>query len=1086
MQRSVEAGGTPLRIITAAAIFDGHDAAIGIFRRIFQSMGCEVIHLGHDRGADEVARAAIQEDAHCVAITSYQGGAVEMFTHTKQILDEAGFGHVSLVGGGGGTILPHEIQHLLDSNIAKIYSPEDGRELGLTGMVSDAIDRASKNDLLDPVRFESLKQSINASNHPSVSKLLTLAENADEKMFNETLERVRSTDGSKCPVVGLTGTGGAGKSSLTDELMLRIQRDNPGTKIALLATDPTRKRTGGALLGDRIRMNSLSDENLFMRSFASRDSGREIADCIGRSIEACKAVGFDLVIVETSGIGQGNDAITEVADLSLYVTTREYGAPSQLEKLEMLDSADIVVLNKFDRPGAEDALAEIRKQFKRNREMWDADNSELPVVPTIASQFADAGVDQLWQKLSNMLNEKYAQSFSAAEPRLGADGLPHRSSPIPPERQGYLAEVSSTIRNYHSRTEEVASKMRLVQQLEAAAEQMELKKNKAAAEGLKKEAKTVRSEIPESAWESLEHFRTKAEEYRTGSTSYTVRNKDIPVKTTKTTLSGLDMPRVALPDYSDWGDTLQWIRKENMPGSFPYTGGVFPFKRQDELPVRMFAGEGSAERTNKRYHFLSKDQDFNRLSVAFDSPSLYGNDPQERLDIFGKVCESGVSISTVDEMEKLFEGFDLCAANTSVSKTINGNYWWHLAAFFNVAIRQQVKKFEEENGRKPDDKQYAEIKARTLSTVRGTVQADQLKESMGQNTLVFNLDTALRMMGDVAEFYVDNEVRNHYFVSISGYHIAEAGANPISQAALTLSNGLTYVELFNSRGLDANKFLRNFSWFFSNGMDPEYAVIGRVCRRIWAIAMRDMYGVDERGQKLKYHIQSSGRSLHAQEYTWNDYRTTLQALYALADNANSLHTNSRDEAFGTPTEDTVRDAVAIQLILSKEYGWLQNENPLQGSHVADWLTDSVEEEILKIFEEMHRRGGVLGALEVNYQRNRIQDESMIYEHMKHSGELPIIGVNTFEEGVDNSLSVEEFDIEVTRSDKEERMMVIDRNKAFKETHAKEAEEGLARLKKVAREGGNLFEVMMDIVEYCTVGQVTQALFETGGKFRRNM
>ena len=1086
MQRSAEAGGTPLRIITAAAIFDGHDAAIGIFRRIFQSMGCEVIHLGHDRGADEVARAAIQEDAHCVAITSYQGGAVEMFTHTKQILDEAGFGHVSLVGGGGGTILPHEIQHLLDSNIAKIYSPEDGRELGLTGMVSDAIDRASKNDLLDPVRFESLKQPINASNHPSVSKLLTLAENADEKMFNEILERVRSTDGSKCPVVGLTGTGGAGKSSLTDELMLRIQRDNPGTKIALLATDPTRKRTGGALLGDRIRMNSLSDENLFMRSFASRDSGREIADCIGRSIEACKAVGFDLVIVETSGIGQGNDAITEVADLSLYVTTREYGAPSQLEKLEMLDSADIVVLNKFDRPGAEDALAEIRKQFKRNREMWDADNSELPVIPTIASQFADAGVDQLWQKLSNMLNEKYAQSFSAAEPRLGADGLPHRSSPIPPERQGYLAEVSSTVRNYHSRTEEVASKMRLVQQLEAAAEQMESKKNKAAAEGLKEEAKTVRSEIPESAWESLEHFRTKAEEYRTGSTSYTVRNKDIPVKTTKTTLSGLDMPRVALPDYSDWGDTLQWIRKENMPGSFPYTGGVFPFKRQDELPVRMFAGEGSAERTNKRYHFLSKDQDFNRLSVAFDSPSLYGNDPQERLDIFGKVCESGVSISTVDEMEKLFEGFDLCAANTSVSKTINGNYWWHLAAFFNVAIRQQVKIFEEQNGRKPDEKEYAEIKARTLSTVRGTVQADQLKESMGQNTLVFNLDTALRMMGDVAEFYVDNEVRNHYFVSISGYHIAEAGANPISQAALTLSNGLTYVELFNSRGLDANKFLRNFSWFFSNGMDPEYAVIGRVCRRIWAIAMRDMYGVDERGQKLKYHIQSSGRSLHAQEYTWNDYRTTLQALYALADNANSLHTNSRDEAFGTPTEDTVRDAVAIQLILSKEYGWLQNENPLQGSHVADWLTDSVEEEILKIFEEMHRRGGVLGALEVNYQRNRIQDESMIYEHRKHSGELPIIGVNTFEEGVDNSLSVEEFDIEVTRSDKEERMMVIDRNKAFKETHAKEAEEGLARLKQVAREGGNLFEVMMDIVEYCTVGQVTQALFETGGKFRRNM
>ena len=1076
----------PLRIITAAAIFDGHDAAIGIFRRIFQSMGCEVIHLGHDRGADEVAKAAIQEDAHCIAITSYQGGAVEMFTHTKQILDQAGFEHVCLVGGGGGTILPNEIKHLSDSKIAKIYSPEDGREMGLTGMVSDAIGRAKKNNLLDMSRFKSLNAPITASDHSSVSKLLTLAENANEETFRGILEKIKSKDNVNCPVVGLTGTGGAGKSSLTDELMLRIQRDNPGTKIALLATDPTRKRTGGALLGDRIRMNSLSDDNLFMRSFASRNSGREIADCIGRSIEVCKAAGFDLIIVETSGIGQGNDAITEVADISLYVTTREYGAPSQLEKLEMLDSADIIVLNKFDRPGAEDALTEIRKQFKRNREMWDANNSELAVIPTIASQFADAGVDQLWQKLSSLLNEKYTQSFLAKEPRLGKDGLPHRSSPIPSERQGYLAEVASIIRNYHTKTEEIATKVTMIHQLESAAKQMKLKNDITTANNIEEEIENIRLEIPDGIWESLEEFKSKSEEYRSGSTSYTVRKKKIPVKTTKKTLSGLEMPRVALPEYSDLGDTLKWIRKENLPGSFPYTGGVFPFKREDELPVRMFAGEGSAERTNKRYHFLSKDQDFNRLSVAFDSPSLYGNDPQERLDIFGKVCESGVSISTIDEMEKLFDGFDLCATNTSVSKTINGNYWWHLAAFFNVAIRQQVRKFERENGRKASENEYSEIRSKTLSSVRGTVQADQLKESMGQNTLVFNLDTALRMMGDVAEFYVNNEVRNHYFVSISGYHIAEAGANPISQAALTLSNGLTYVELFNSRGLDANKFLRNFSWFFSNGMDPEYAVIGRVCRRIWAITMREMYGVDERGQKLKYHIQSSGRSLHAQEYTWNDYRTTLQALYALADNANSLHTNSRDEAFGTPTEDTVRDAVAIQLILSKEYGWLQNENPLQGSHVTNWLTDSVEEEILKIFEEMNRRGGVLGSLEVNYQRNRIQEESMIYEHKKHSGELPIIGVNTFEEGADNSLSIEEFDIDVTRSDEAERMMVIERNKSFKETHAKEAEEGLEKLKQVAREGGNLFEVMMDIVQYCTVGQVTQALFETGGKFRRNM
>ncbi|MBT3357753.1 MAG: methylmalonyl-CoA mutase [Euryarchaeota archaeon] len=1080
----------PLRVITAAAIFDGHDAAIGIFRRIFQSMGCEVIHLGHDRGADDVARAAIQEDAHCVAITSYQGGAVEMFTHTKQLLDEAGYGHVLLFGGGGGTILPHEIKHLRDSGIARIYSTDDGRAMGLTGMVANAIEEASKIDLLDSDRFNSLSEPLSAEDHGAISRMLTLAENSDEEEFNLVLDRIRSVDASSaCPVIGLTGTGGAGKSSLTDELMLRIQRDNPGSKIALLATDPTRKRTSGALLGDRIRMNSLSDVNLFMRSFASRDSGREIADCVGRAVELCQAVGFDLVIVETSGIGQGDDAITEVADVSLYVTTREYGAPSQLEKLEMLDSADIVVLNKFDRPGAEDALAEIRKQFKRNRELWEAEDGALPVIPTIASQFADAGIDQLWQRLSNILNNNHNQSFAAAEPRLGADGLPHRTAPIPPERQGYLAEVAASVRDYHTRTEDAAAKMRLVQHLEASASQMQRTENSDAADELISEADNIRSSIPAGAWRILKEFEKKSTEYRSGQASYTVRGKDIPVKTTRETLSGLKLPRVALPDHTDWGDTLEWIRRENTPGAFPYTGGVFPFKREDELPVRMFAGEGSAERTNKRFHFLSEGQPFNRISTAFDSPSLYGHDPVERLDIFGKVCESGVSISTVEEMEILFEGFDLCAPNTSVSKTINGNYWWHLAAFFTVAIRQQVKKFEQENKRSPTDAELKQIRTYTLSTVRGTVQADQLKESMGQNTLVFNLDTALRMMGDVAEFYVENNVRNHYFVSISGYHIAEAGANPITQAALTLSNGLTYVELFKARGIDPNKFLRNFSWFFSNGMDPEYAVIGRVARRIWAIAMRDLYGVDERSQKLKYHIQSSGRSLHAQEHTWNDYRTTLQALYALSDNANSLHTNSRDEAFGTPTEETVRDSMAIQLILSKEYGWLQNENPIQGSHITSWLTDTVEEEILKIFEEMHRRGGVLGALEVNYQRNRIQDESMIYEHRKHSGELPIIGVNTFEEDLDNtneSNDEEDFDIEVTRSNKAERMMVIERNQKFKKTHSKEAEAGLEKLKQVARDGGNLFEVMMEIVEYCSVGQVTQALFETGGKFRRNM
>ena len=1077
----------PLRIITATSIFDGHDAAIGIFRRILQSQGCEVIHLGHDRGADEISRAAIQEDAHAVAITSYQGGAVEMFTYTKQLLEEAGFGHIFIFGGGGGTILPDEIERLGNQEIARIYSPEDGRSMGLVGMVEDAIDSATKINIIDRSRFGNLNSPISSDDHGSISLLLTAAENFDEDEFAEILSRSTSSKIRKaCPVIGITGTGGAGKSSLIDELMLRVRRDNPDSRIALLATDPTRKKTGGALLGDRIRMNSLSDSNLFMRSFASRESGREIANCVDRAIEVCKSVGFDIIIVETSGIGQGNDAITEVADVNVYVTTREYGAPSQLEKLAALDFSDIVVLNKFDRPGAEDALLEIRKQLQRNNEAFDQNPEEMPVVPTIASQFADPGTDHLWEKLSRLINQSFQTNFKSSEARLGSDGLPHREAPIPPDRQGYLSEVASTIRNYHTKAKEEGKEVRLVQQLESSADRMKDSGKDSAADELLLEASEIREKISPEAWNSLATFREIADAYDSGEASYRVRDKEIPVSTNHETLSGTKVPRVALPRSEDWGETLQWLRKENVPGSFPYTGGVFPFRREDELPVRMFAGEGSAERTNKRYHFLSKDQSFNRLSVAFDSPSLYGNDPAERLDIFGKVCESGVSISTVDEMERLFEGFDLCAPNTSVSMTINGNYWWHLAAFFNVAIRQQEKKFFEENGREPSKDEISEIRSKTLSSVRGTVQADQLKEAMGQNTLVFNLDTALRMMGDVAEFYVENEVTNHYFVSISGYHIDEAGANPITQAALTLSNGLTYVELFKARGLNPDKFLRNFSWFFSNGMDPEYAVIGRVCRRIWAIAMRDMYGVGERGQKLKYHIQSSGRSLHSQEFTWNDYRTTLQALYALADNANSLHTNSRDEAFGTPTEETVRDAMAIQLILAKEYGWLRNENPLQGSFIAKHLTDEVEEQILRIFEEMNSRGGVLGALEVNYQRNRIQDEGMLYEHRKHTGETPVVGVNTFADENYNSFSTQEFDVDVTRSDENEKKMVIQRNNEFRENHVKQASEGLAKLKKTAQEGGNLFEVMMEIVDYCSVGQVTKALFESGGKFRRNM
>ncbi|HIH84364.1 MAG TPA: methylmalonyl-CoA mutase, partial [Candidatus Thalassarchaeaceae archaeon] len=676
-------GKMPLRIVTAAAIFDGHDAAIGIFRRIFQSRGCEVIHLGHDRGADEVARAAIQEDAHAVAITSYQGGAVEMFTHTKQILDAAGFEHVFLCGGGGGTILPQEIRHLRDEGIARIYSPDDGRSMGLTGMVENAMRTAAEIDLLDDSRYAELSEPINASDHGAVAKLLTLAENGESELYDSVLESVRSRPkGEECPIIGLTGTGGAGKSSLTDELMLRIQRDNPGLRIALLATDPTRKRTGGALLGDRIRMNSLANNHLFMRSFASRDSGRELADCIGRAIETCQAVGFDLIVCETSGIGQGDDAITEVADVSIYVTTREYGAPSQLEKLAALDFADLVVLNKFDRAGAEDAFAEIRKQVKRNHEVWDATDESLPVIPTIASQFSDAGVDLLWKRLATLLNDRIGTTLTAAEPLLSEDGLPSRNAPIPSERQGYLAEVAASIRNYHQDAENIADNIRLVQQLEAAAKRMEEGGKNAASNDLKNEANDIRKEVPDEAWNALDEFDSYASAYRSGQASYTVRGREIPVETTTRTLSGLDLPKVALPDTKDRGDLYRWIAKENRPGTFPFTAGVFPFKRRDELPVRMFAGEGSAERTNKRFHFLCTDQPFNRLSTAFDSPSLYGRDPDERLDIFGKVCESGVSISTVDEMDRLFEGFDLCDPNTSVSMTINGNYWWHLAAFF--------------------------------------------------------------------------------------------------------------------------------------------------------------------------------------------------------------------------------------------------------------------------------------------------------------------------------------------------------------------------------------------------------------------
>ncbi|MEE3113929.1 MAG: methylmalonyl-CoA mutase family protein, partial [Candidatus Thermoplasmatota archaeon] len=858
-----------------------------------------------------------------------------------------------------------------------------------------AIEYSYKADLMDESRLH-VDGPVTPADHGSVGRLLTLAENGDESALEAALGNARSRDeGEECPVVGITGTGGAGKSSLIDEIMLRIQRDNPGTKVALLATDPTREKTGGALLGDRIRMNSLTDPNLYMRSFASRSSGSEIAECVERAIGVCKAVGFDLVIVETSGIGQRDSGVASVSDISVYVTTKEYGAPSQLEKLAALDIADVVCLNKADRPGAADALRDIRKQYQRNHEMFDSSPDSMPVYPTIANQFADAGVDNLWAGLAAMLNERHGTAFASAEAEMGPDGLPERDVLIPPERVNYLAQVTASVRDYHSRSEEVAGKVRMVQQLEAAAGQMRESGNEDAAGDLDSEAADIREGVPDEAWQALKRFDEIAAAYSSGETSYQAGSKEISVKTTNQTIEGIEVPKVSLPDTEDWGERLEWIRRENVPGEWPYTAGVFSFKNKSEMPMRMFAGEGSSTTTNQRFHYLTKDFPFKRLSTAFDSLTLYGLDAtDERLDLWARCCESGVSISNIDEMERLYEGFDLCSPNTSVSLTINGNYWGILAMFLQTAIRQQRKLFIEQEGREPNKEEMVEIKARTLREVRGSVQADQLKENQAQRTLILNLNNSLRMMSDVAEYFIENDIRRFNTISISGYHIDEAGSNAITQAALTLSNGLTYLEIFKQRGLDPEAFLHNFSWFFSNGMSPSYAVIGRACRRIWAIAMRDVYGLEanSKSSRLRYHIQGSGRSLHAMDMGFNSHRSLLQTLYAEMSHANSIHTNAFDEAFGTPTEESVRDAQAIQLILNLEYGLLASENPLQGSFFIDQLTDAFEEQVLQVMDEMSARGGVLGAIETGYQRGRIQDEGMLYESRKHSGEMPIVGV----------------------------------------------------------------------------------------------
>ena len=1099
----------PPRIITAASLFDGHDAAINVMRRLIQSAGAEVIHLGHDQSAKAVVDCAIQEDAHGVALTSYQGGHVEYFTYIRQLLDEAGCEHIRIFGGGGGTITPPEIKTLHESGISKIYSPDDGRTMGLMGMIHHLMGIASRVDLIHSDRVSSLNGPVTPEDTAKVGLLLTMSESADDATFRATIDKCRSSE-KEVPVIGFTGTGGAGKSSLLDELMLRILRDNPGKKVCLLCVDPTRKRTGGALLGDRIRMNSLSNNDLYMRSLASRGSGSEISANLDRAIEVAKAVGFDLIFCETSGIGQGSDAITTVADHSMYVMTAEFGAHTQLEKIEMLDVADVVVLNKYEKRGSEDALRAIRKQVRRNRNKFDVADEELPVVATIASQFADGGVDRLWGKVAKLVG------FEASLP---TDEMGERKGVIPAERVHYLSEIAATVRDYHKANDEISEKLRLCQHLETAANNASERGAKAVAKDLQDQIDELLEEIGE-ARNALTEFRQLAEEYSSGEYTYHVRGKPFTVKTTTESLAHSNIPRVALPTFADDGELHAWMMRENAPGHFPYTAGVFPFKRTDELSARMFAGEGGPERTNRRFHYLSQGQDYVRLSTAFDSVTLYGRDPAERPDIWGKVGNSGVSIATCDDAKRLYSGFDLCNPNTSVSMTINGPAPIILAFYLNAAIDQQVEAHLKEQGKTitmsdiaysgelpeghngfglatvgkrgdqlVDEKTYAEIKAKTLQTVRGTVQADILKEDQAQNTCIFSTPFALKLMGDVQQYYIDHGVRNHYSVSISGYHIAEAGANPITQLAFTLANGFTYVEYYRSRGMDINKFAPNLSFFFSNGLDPEYTVIGRVARRIWAVAMRDLYGADERSQKLKYHIQTSGRSLHAQEIDFNDIRTTLQALLAIQDNANSLHTNAYDEAITTPTEESVRRALAIQLIVNKESGWTKTENPMQGSFIVDELTDLVEAAVLEEFEAISRRGGVLGAMETMYQRGKIQDESMYYEHLKHDGTLPIIGVNTFQnpnaQAFDES-AADDFEMELARATPEEKQECLERVEVRQTSEADQTTAALRQLQEVARSGGNVFEELMETVKVASLGQITDALFKVGGQYRRNM
>ena len=1071
-----------VRFITAASLFDGHDASINIIRRMLQAGGVEVIHLGHNRSVKEIVDAAIEEDVQGIAVSSYQGGHVEFFRYMLDMLRDNGRGEIRVFGGGGGVIVPEEIRELEAYGIARIYSPEDGQRIGLRGIIEDMVHRA---DFYPGEGLVPNLESTRPLSRSDLARVITLLENETApRGLMTSLEQRAANLGRKVPVLGITGTGGSGKSSLTDELILRWRLDHEDQlRVAVLAIDPSRRRSGGALLGDRIRMNAIDGDSVYLRSLATRSAVVEVPPKLPDIITATKAAGFDLIIVETPGIGQGDAGIVSHVDVSLYVMTPEFGSASQLEKIDMLDFADCVAINKFDRKGADDALRDVRKQFQRNQTAFETDVAALPVFGTIASHFNDDGVTALYQELSLRLSV-----FGLAE--MGGD-LQHvnvrtsstRSQIVPADRQRYLSEISATMRGYRARAE---SQAQLVREAQYLGESAALLEGAASATEVISVvgalAEDKRQQLDATSIALLADFKELRNQYGQDELVYTVRNQEIRQPLVYTSLSGTRIPRVSLPRYSDNGDLLRWLMLENLPGHFPYTAGVFPIKRQSEDPTRMFAGEGDAFRTNRRFHVLSESSSAKRLSTAFDSVTLYGADPGLRPDIYGKVGTSGVSIATFDDMKALYAGFDLCDPSTSVSMTINGPAPTVLAFFLNTAIDQQMDRFRADHDREPDAVEAEKVRCFALQNVRGTVQADILKEDQGQNTCLFSTEFSIKMMGDIQQYFIDHSVRNFYSVSISGYHIAEAGANPITQLALTLSNGFTYVEAYCARGMAVDDFAANLSFFFSNGMDPEYTVIGRVARRIWAVAMRECYGASERSQKLKYHVQTSGRSLHAQEISFNDIRTTLQALIAVYDNCNSLHTNANDEAITTPSEVSVRRALAIQMIINREWGLAKNENPNQGSFIIDELTDLVEEAVLLEFDRISERGGVLGAMETGYQRGRIQDESMHYEHMKHDGSQPIIGVNMFlAEGDASPASVE-----LTRGTEEEKQGQICRLEAFQEQHQAAAPAALGQVQSAALNNENVFAQLMVATRYCSLGQITDALFEVGGRYRRSM